>query len=457
MKWRPPGWLARLAPTVLVPTLIVPTRRAVLLFALSVPLALLITALSPALWAAAPALAGTLFALTVIDGALAARLIDARLLAPDEIAVGAAGEITVLADFTGNPPAVAASLALDPRLEPTGRLDLAFANDPASSASHGRASFTATRRGTGAVTRLVLRWDGPLGLGARQASRMAGQIVRVLPDIGPVRSPALQAFLRNSQFGIVARRLRGEGSMFEALAEFQPGMDRRRIDWKSSARHGLLYARENEAERNNQIVLAFDCGQAMCEPVAGVPRIDRAVTAALTTAWVALKGGDRVALFGFAAQVTLATPFATDTRGFNRLQQAAASLDYHAEEPNFTLALASLTARLQRRSLVVVFSEFTDPAGAELMIENIGRLVARHRVVFVTLADEELEGIAEAAPDTAQALAMAVTADSLLRQRALVVERLRQLGVEVISAPYRMVGTRLLDAYLAITRSEGIG
>jgi uncharacterized protein (DUF58 family) len=83
-------------------------------------------------------------------------------------------------------------------------------------------------------------------------------------------------------------------------------MDRRRIDWKSSARHVHLYAKEFETERNNQIVFAFDCGQTMCEPVGGqgdgVPRIDRAVSAALVTSYVALKGGDRVALFGFAAR-----------------------------------------------------------------------------------------------------------------------------------------------------------
>ena len=428
-----------------------------MLLALAAPLALLIAGLAPELWSLMPALAGTLLGLIFIDGLLAGRLIDARVIAPREIAVGNAGEITVLAEFTRSPGAVTASLALDPRLAPGGRLDLAMARHPASSAHSGRVAFTPGRRGTAAVTRLALRWHGPLRLGARQSSSTIAHEVRVMPDIGPVRSPALQAFLRDSQFGIVARRLRGAGSMFEAMAEFQPGMDRRRIDWKASARHGLLYAREYEAERNNQIVFAFDCGQAMCEPVAGLPRIDRAVTAALTTAWVALKGGDRVALFGFAAQVCLATPFAQDARAFHRLQSAAAALDYRAEEPNFTLALASLTARLQRRSLVVVFSEFTDPAGAELMIESIARLVARHRVVFVVLADEELETIAEAAPDTAQALAMAVTANSLLRQRALVVQRLRQLGVDVIAAPHRLIGTRLLDVYLAIKRAEGIG
>ena len=124
---------------------------------------------------------------------------------------------------------------------------------------------------------------------------------------------------------------------------------------------------------------------------------------------------------------------------------------------NFTLALATLAGKLQRRSLIIVFSDFTDPTSAELMVESIGRLVSRHLVLFVTLADEELEGIAEAGPDDMQSLAMAVTADSLLRQRALVVRRLQQMGVDVIEARHDQIGTRLIDAYLSIKRSGAIG
>jgi uncharacterized protein (DUF58 family) len=56
-----------------------------------------------------------------------------------------------------------------------------------------------------------------------------------------------------------------------------------------------------------------------------------------------------------------------------------------------------------------------------------------------------------------QALAMAVTADALLRQRALVLSRLRQLGVDVIEAPWQKIGMRLLDSYLAIKRQGVIG
>ena len=437
---------------------IVPTTRAAVLIALAAPIALLIAATAPAAWIVAPALGLTLLLVVLLDALAAGRLVDVRVITQPDIEVGADGSLSVLADIAGGSPgAVSAALALDSRLAPGGRCEFALRHDPVSASWQGSAVLTPTRRGTGEVEKLWLRWSGPLGLGARLAARPVGQPVRVTPNIAAVRSPALQTFLRDAQTGLIARRIRGEGTQFEALTDYQPGMDRRRIDWKSSARHARLYAKEYETERNNQIVFAFDCGQTMCEPVAGMARIDRAVSAALTTAYVALKSGDRVALYGFAARPEVMTPFVSDTRDFRRLQNEAARLDYHAQEPNFTLALASLASRLKRRSLVVVFSDFTDPTSAELMIESIGRLVAHHLVLFVTLADAELEEIATAPPGDMQALASSVTADALLRQRALVTRRLQQIGVDVIEAPYERIGTRLIDAYLSIKRKGAIG
>lgn len=438
-------------------TAFVPTLRAAILVALAAPVALLIAAVAPGAWIVAPALGGALLLVILADALAAGRAGDVRLTVTPDVEVGAEASMQISAAFPdGMQGKVECSVAADPRLlEGGGRaFDLSQRDKGIWEATTG---FRPSRRGTGAIEKLWLRWTGPLGLGARQLSRDVGEAVRVWPNLGDVRSPSLQTFLRDAQFGLIARRLRGEGSQFEALAEYQPGMDRRRIDWKASARHVHLYAKEYEAERNNPIVFAFDCGQAMCEPVAGMPRIDRAVSAALATAYVALKGGDKVALFGFAARPEVMTPFITDTREFRRLQSAAAGLDYHAQEPNFTLALATLAGKLQRRSLIIVFSDFTDPTSAELMVESIGRLVSRHLVLFVTIADEELESIAWADPDDMQALAMAVTADSLLRQRALVVRRLRQIGVDVIEAPHDQIGTRLIDAYLAIKRAGAIG
>ena len=74
-----------------------------------------------------------------------------------------------------------------------------------SSGWRGTLHFAPARRGTGAVERLWLRWTGPLGLGARQVSRGVAAQMRVWPNLAPVRSPAMQAFLKDAQFGLIAR------------------------------------------------------------------------------------------------------------------------------------------------------------------------------------------------------------------------------------------------------------
>lgn len=435
---------------------IVPTARAAGVLAVAAPVALVIGATRPEAWVVAPILGLIVLGLIVVDALLAGRLGDLRVAVPADVEVGAPFEAVATIDLSGTRAShVELVLECDPRLAPGGRAGLPLKRG--EQGWRGVLSLQASRRGTARISGTWLRWTGPLGLGARQFRGDLGREVRIWPNIAAVRSPALQTFLKDAQYGLIARRIRGEGTQFESLAEYEPGMDRRRIDWKSSARHVHLYAKEYETERNNQIVFAFDCGQTMCEPIQGVPRLDRAVSAALATGYVALKGGDRVSLFGFAARPEVATPFVTASRDFFRLQRAAAGLEYRSEEPNFTLALATLAARLQRRSLIVVFSDFTDPTSAQLMIESIGRLVSRHVVLFVTMADDELEAISGAAPEDLETLSMAVSADTLLRQRALVTRKLQQLGVDVVEAPYQTIGTRLIDAYLAIKRSGAIG
>ncbi|WP_353228268.1 DUF58 domain-containing protein [Novosphingobium sp.] len=436
-----------------------PSARAVRLLVVMAVAALVVSSVTPAAWTVGPAAAGALALLVLVDGLLAGGVVAFRVIAADAGEVGEPLPIRIEAQLARGPrwTRPQASLATDPRLAPGGRLDVALT--PAIEAGHwqGTGHPAPSRRGPAQIVRGWLRWQGPLGLAQRQVVRSVAHQIGVWPNIAPVRGTALQIFLREAGFSRIARRIRGDGSEFEALAEYQPGMDRRRIDWKSSARHAHLVAREYEIERNNQIVLAFDCGQAMCEPIAGIARIDRAVTAALTAAWVALKAEDRVALFGFAAKPLVMSPFVTAPSQFRRLQAAAATLDYHDQDANFTLAMATLSTRLQRRSLIVVFSDFTDSTGAEMMIEMCAGLVRRHRVLFVVMRDEDLDAVAGGTIASPGDVARAVTAQGLIRQRAVVLTRLRQAGVRVIEAPWQSIGLRLVETYLAIKREGSIG
>lgn len=439
--------------------MIYPTARAVFLIAIGAPVAALLAALMPNLWAIGIAWAAMLVLLLVVDGLMAAKAGNVRLAVPNSTEIGAPLELDLQAEFAGlmTPRQVSGNLGVDDRLSDTGRMEFTLdRSEPGELTYRGATTTIPNRRGTGDIGKLWLRWKGPLGLAWRQTSKQSDQSIAVMPNISAVRSPTVQMFLRDSVFGLLARKFRGEGSEFEALTEYQPGMDRRSIDWKGSARHSKLLAKEYDTERNNQIVFALDCGSAMCEPIDGLPRIDRAVSAALLTAYITLKSGDKTSLFSFAAKPELSTPFLSGSRNFYRMQQDAATIDYRHQESNYTLALSALSSRLQRRSLIIIFTDFTDPTSADLMLEAAGRLIDKHLVLFVVLEDKELLESIEKKPENAEDVARSVTAQSLLDQKKLVVTRLQHMGIDVVEGAHDNIGTRLINSYLKIKRRGAI-
>ncbi|NYT39690.1 DUF58 domain-containing protein [Sphingomonas sp. R-74633] len=423
-----------------------PTLRCVLLMAAGAPPALLVGVFAPQLWFAGLVWVPVVLAFAAIDLLLAPRAPVLQVESPGVIEVGA--PLIVNVTLTSKPiDGLELAVATGPRLAPRADGRVRFKGRE----NHAAIAFLPVRRGTDAVRALWSRWTGPFGLVWRQRSEMLNRSVTITPDIRPVRQSA-HLLLRDAQVGEMARVDRGEGSEFEALSEWRSGMERRTIDWNHSARHLKLLARENRIERNNQIVFAIDTGRVMCEPIDGLPRVDRAISAALLGAYAGLKLGDRVALFGFDSQPRVASGAVSGTRAFPLMQRLAAQLDYSTAETNYTLALATLAGDLTRRSLVVIFTEFTDPTGAELMIRAATNLLRGHLVLFVILADDELEELAAAEPLAIDDVSRAVIAASMLRERRIVAARLRHAGIHVLEAPHRDVGAALVRQYFDFKR-----
>ena len=301
---------------------------------------------------------------------------------------------------------------------------------------------------------LWARWKGPLGLIQKRSREQLDIEIPVTPNVRWVKEEAVRLYTRDADFGIKMQIERGDGSEFDALREFAAGMDKRAIDWKHSARHRMLLAKEFRTERNHNIIFAFDTGRLMSEPLNGVPKIDRAINAALLLAFVSLRSGDRTALFGFDAQPGLASHTLHGTAAFPHVQKLASTLDYSTEEANYTLALTDLGSRLKRRSLIILFTDFVDTTSAELMLENVKRLTSKHLVIFATFNDAALENMIDAAPETTTDISRAVIADGLLRERELVFNRLRRLGAQVIETKPEQFGAELVSRYLDIKRRE---
>lgn len=431
-----------------------PTRRAIALVALGAPVALLVALAAPHMWGVAGAWVLMAAGLILADALLAAspRRLALAVETPRTMGVGRPGGLNVRATFQNAAPRqVEIAAGVDARLQATPERERMRIV-----AGRGEAAFELSplRRGEGRIEGLWARWRGPLGLVWRQRHEALETPVPITPDIEGVKEQALRMFSRDAPFGLKAQMERGEGADFHALKDFQTGMDLRAIDWKQSARHAKLVGREYRTERNHHIVLAIDTGRLMSAPSAGLPRVDHAINAALLLAFVGLKIGDRVGLFAFDARPRVMSAITSGATAFPLLQRLAAAIDYSTEETNFTLGLTTLSGRLDRRALVVVFTDVADPTSAELMLENVTRLMRTHLVMFVMFRDEELEALTAAEPQDADDVSRAVVAAALLRQREVVVGRLKRLGAQIVEAPAGELGMAIVDRYLDIKRRE---
>jgi uncharacterized protein (DUF58 family) len=431
---------------------IYPTRRAIALAATGAPVALLVALAAPHLWTAAAAWVVMTLGMMIADAVLAAPAsgLELALRAPRAVGLGAGGTAVASAHFSGRAPReVEIATGGDARLTvtpPRQRLRLEQGRGEATLA------LTPRRRGPAQLAGLWARWRGPLGLVWLQQQAGAQTTVAVTPDVERVKAQALDLFARDSLSGLKVQRDLGDSGDFHALRDFQTGMDVRSIDWKQSARHGRLVSAEHRSERNHHIMLAIDCGRLMSQPTARGPRIDQALNAALLLAFVGLKMGDRVGLFAFDARPGAQSGLVAGAQAFPLLQRLAAEIDYSTEETNFTLGLTTLAGRLDRRALVVVFTDFADPTSAELMLENVGRLMRTHLVLFIAFRDAELGALVEAEPQSADDVSRAVIAGRLMKQRDSVVARLRRAGAEVVDPGADDLGLALVDSYLAVKR-----
>lgn len=429
-----------------------PTRRGVLLFACGLPLALIAIAADAELWR--PGLYLSLLAILAIgvDAALALPpgALTPKVTIPGTLYIGERGEAGV--EF---PPArYSRSATVEALLEQRGHAERQTVSRLTLAPKTGlQAAFPIVpfRRGMLEIDRIWLRWQGPLGLAQLIKTVPVKKTIAIVPNIKGVQKAELRFFPHDA---IIGEKLHqhGDGTEFEALREYQTGMDIRFLDWKHSARHRKLLCKEFRTERNHPVILAFDTGHLMTDPLAGMPRLDHAINAGLRLAWLSMRSGDLAGVYGFDSRIRHYTHPLRGTHHFGRVQRAAAELDYHTEETNFTLGLAELNARLGRRALVILFTDFIDTTTAELMIESVNRTANRHVVVFVTFRDNYLLETAEHVPATLGDVTKAVIAQNFLNERTIVLERLARIGVHCLDVPSSALPVTLINRYLEIKR-----
>ncbi len=321
----------------------------------------------------------------------------------------------------------------------------------------GRATATTSvrvrpgRRGRFELGEIFLRVAGPLGLAARQDRLVRPATLRVYPPFASRDEAELRINkARILEVGLRSAQGRGSGTEFDAMREYGPDDEFRRIDWSATARAGKPIVRTYRAERNQTVLCLLDAGRVMAGRVADVPRVEHAMDAVMMLTSVATRLGDRAGLVAFDRDVRAVVAPSNSRGQLGRVTEAIYQLEPQLVESDYEGAFVESLTRFRRRALLVVFTELATQAMADSLLPALPLVARDHVVVVAGVQDPAVVAMAASLPDEpAGAYAKAAAVASLEERRRMTI-RLRAMGITVVDAPPGRLAPMLADAYLKV-------
>jgi uncharacterized protein (DUF58 family) len=428
-----------------------PTRRLALVTALAVPVVIVLPV-------AAVAIVPALLVVWLIDFVMAPhpRRIDVERTFPSSVVIGRRADVSWQ---VGNPTRRRVRIDIDDQMPPSFAAPVRGFSAVVTARGTATASTTIEprRRGRFTLAEIAVRTRGPFGLGARQQRRRRPLQVMVFPPLLHRDEAELRINqARVLQIGLRAVRARGTGTEFEALREYTPDDEFRRIDWAATARTGTAVVKEYRTERNQSLLVLVDTGRTMAgqvAPAVGEPpvaRLEHAIDAALVLTYVASRLGDRAGLVTFDTAVRRVVAPSSGAVQLQRATEALFDLDVRLVETDYAAAFGTTLARFGRRSLLIVLTELTEAAVTLGLAPALPILTRRHLVIVGSVADPAVAAMAAEAGGGTAATYRAAAAAAALAERRRVAGQLRSLGATVVDADPSMFAAALTDAYLEI-------
>ncbi len=342
---------------------------------------------------------------------------------------------------------------------------------------------------------LYVRYRSPLGLADRWARAPLTQTVRVYPALRAGEEQ--QIFLaRSRQIDLQLRKAqqRGLGRDFESLRDYREGDDLRDICWTATARRGSLITRQYQTERSQPVWLVLDCGRLMRARVAAVhpaenlvpeggggfnPRmrptplsgalvpegrplaktaapgaphskLDHACTTAVALAQLALYSGDRVGLLAYGQSIQQRLLPGRGAAHLRQLIESLAQVRAESGEADHLKATATLNRLQPRRALILWVTDLAETAMRPEVIDGALQLLRRHVLLFVAMAQPEVEQIAQARPKDVDQMFRAAAAQEMAGRRELLLARLHEQGALTLDLNPEALTSSVLNQYLTV-------
>jgi len=305
---------------------------------------------------------------------------------------------------------------------------------------------------------VFIRYASGLGLVERWAKSPLEQTVRVYPALR--QGEDQQIFLaRGRQIDLQLRqqRQRGLGRDFESLREYLEGDDLRDVCWTATARRGELITRRYQTERSQAVWIVLDAGRLLQAKSGGDgadsvghSKLDHACSTAVALAQLALNSGDRVGLLVYGQHIQQRVLPGRGSAHLRQIVEALALAKAEPSEADHLRATAMLNRYQPRRALILWITDLAETAMRPEVIDGAMQLLRRHVLLFVAMAQPEVEALATNRPKNVEQMFRASAAQELTSRRELLLARLREQGALTLDLDPTRLTSAVLNQYLRV-------
>ena len=254
-----------------------------------------------------------------------------------------------------------------------------------------RYTLTPVKRGVYSFGRIRCFVRTRIGLVERRYNLSKERDVAVYPSYLMLNRYELLAMSNHlTEMGIKKLRRVGNNTEFEQIKDYVPGDDYRMMNWKASARTHQLKVNVYRDERSQQIFSVIDKGRVMQQSFHGMTLLDYSINAALVLSYVAMHRDDKAGLITFTDKMDTFVAPSRRTGQMQRLLDALYMQETDFGETDFSNLCINVREQVSKRSLLVVYTNFSGMTALNRQLPYLKLLSRWHRVLVVFFEDSEL-------------------------------------------------------------------
>ena len=316
-------------------------------------------------------------------------------------------------------------------------------------------SLVPTQRGVYSFGHIRCFVRTAVGLVERRYTLGSAEDVKVYPSFLMLNRYELFAISDSlTEMGIKQIRRVGNNTEFEQIKDYVQGDDYRTVNWKASARRHQLMVNVYHDERSQQIFSVIDKGRVMQRSFRGMTLLDYSINAALVLSYVAMRREDKAGLITFADRLDTFVAPSRRTGQMQRLLESLYAQQTNFGETDFSSLCANVHKQVGKRSLLVVYTDFSGMTALRRQLAYLKLLSRWHRVLVVFFEDAEMKAYIRSPKQSTEDYYRHVIAEKFVYEKRMIVSTLRRQGIYSLLTTPESLSVDVINKYLEMKQRQ---